>query len=538
MQPFTYERIDESTWMYVSSFLILSFFFKFNRAWSIRNLDLFLIILLAPGLLLIQSGRLEHNRFLQQQRQLEKQSLESESLESMPESDSQGTQPRPAPVINQASFQQAANATTDELPSDPIDDDLIDDDLIEIDERAVADRDMNEPGLARQRFGYFWMFGVGGLIMIRMLVDPLFVRRPNLEPNLSIGGMVFMGVSLLLFVLANLATYSPGKEDIQGARNAVKMLKLEASSETEDQDLVQRGPGYRLLYLLPVLSTFENSDQLQATGTDAASDQYRFVIASKSVAITSQVLIVLGLIMFCHYHFGSFHIGVGIATIYMLLPYTAIFTGNVLHTVPAAMMIWGLVYLRRPLVAGIFLGLATGVSYYPLFLLPLWISFYWERGSRRMLAGFLFSILLCIVGLFFTSSNLDEFVRQLQAMFAFWFPIMNNLEGIWAIGPNQIWRQPLLIGFVALCGSFAAWPAEKNIGTLVAYTAAVMAAVQFWHGFGGGLYVAWYLPLVLLVVFRPNVSGRVATVEVNEFKSIFGKRSGAAESNDAVSTVS
>jgi hypothetical protein len=32
-----------------------------------------------------------------------------------------------------------------------------------------------------------------------------------------------------------------------------------------------------------------------------------------------------------------------------------------------------------------------------------------------------------------------------------------------------------------------------------------MAATQFWHGFGGGLYMAWFMPLALLTVFRPNL---------------------------------
>jgi len=96
MQPFAYERINETTWMYVSTFLILSFFFKFNRAWSIRNLDLFLIILLAPGLLLIQSGRVEHGQFLQQQ-VVEQQDPEVES-------DSQSQNP----IVNQAGFRKAA----------------------------------------------------------------------------------------------------------------------------------------------------------------------------------------------------------------------------------------------------------------------------------------------------------------------------------------------------------------------------------------------------------------------------------------------
>ena len=492
MQPFAYEGINESTWMYVSTFLILSFFFKFNRVWSIRNLDLFLIIMLAPGLLLIQAGRLEHSQYLDKL-DVQESELRTDPLE-------QSSQP----IINQAGYRKA-NQTN--RPADR----SLDSDVVS---EADAAKEYNAPGLSRQRFGYCWMFGIGGLIMLRMLLDPLLVRRPLLEPNLSVGGMVFMGVSLLVFVLANVAVYSPADEDIEGARNALKTLRLEASSEGEDAQLIQRGPGYRLLYVLPVLSTFENSAEIHEKEIDAAANKLRYVIAAKSVAITSQILIVLGLVLFSYYHFKNFHAGVGVATIYMLLPYTAIFTGNVLHTVPAALLIWALVCYRIPIASGIFIGLATGVSYYPLFLLALWISYYWDRGWRPFLVGFFISITICIIGLFFTSVDMNDFGRQLRAMFAFWFPQMDNLEGIWALGVSKNWRLPLLVGFVALTVSFAAWPSEKNLGTLVAYTAAVMAAVQFWHGFGGGLFVAWYLPLALLVIFRPNVAGRVATKEV------------------------
>ena len=502
MHPFAYERINETTWMYVSTFLILSFFFKFNRAWSIRNLDLFLIILLAPGLLLIQAGRVENGQYLQQQ--AIEQSANPE-LDSDSQQQQQQLQEQQNPILNQAGFTKTVYLDNDPegLGSLSV-------------QRGTSELGFNEPGLATQRRGFYWMFAISGLILLRMLLDPLLLRRPVLDPNLSIGGMVFTGLSLLIFVLANVATYSPGKEDLQGAANAAKMLRREASSDIEDEQLIQRGPGYRMLYVLPVLSTFENSEELRESGTDAALNQARYVIASKSVAITSQVLIVLGLILFCHYHFGNFHVGVGIATIYMLLPYTVIFTGNVMHTVPAALLIWALLCYRIPWAAGIFIGLATGVSYYPLFLLPLWISYYWERGWRTFLIGFFISIGVCIGGLFFTSTDSVDFFRQLQAMFAFWFPLMENLEGIWALGISQMWRHPLLVAFVLLSISFAFWPSEKNIGTLIAYTSAIMVAVQFWHGFGGGLYVAWYLPLALLVMFRPNVAGRVATTEVKE----------------------
>ncbi len=497
MQPFAYERIDESTWMYVSSFLILSFFFKFNRMWSIRNLDLFLIILLAPGLLLIQSGVQIHQKFVQ-----------SQAAEQLRQGDQDRYEETP---VKRASFAQndvpVARQPLADADPEPT-----------LEEKAPASRWLVQPGLDRQRLGYLWMFVVGGLLLIRMLVDPLFERRPLLEPNLSIGGMVFLGFSLLFFVLANVATYSPAKEDLQEARNAVKLLKREVASDSEDKQLVQRGPGYRLMYLLPVLSTFRDSDELLNNDVDSAVDQYRQIVASKSVAITSQILIVLGLILFCYYHYSNFHMGVGIATIYMLLPYTAIFTGNVLHSVPAALLVWAMVCYRVPLASGAFIGLATGVSYYPLFLLALWISFYWERGWRRFLIGFFLGIGFCVLGLIFTSADAMDFFRQLQAMFAFWVPYMSGLGGIWDLGPNPIYRVPILCGYVLFCISFAAWPSEKNLGTLVAYSAAVMVGVQFWHGFGGGLFVAWYLPLVLLVVFRPNVVGRVASTEVSEFR--------------------
>jgi hypothetical protein len=242
------------------------------------------------------------------------------------------------------------------------------------------------------------------------------------------------------------------------------------------------------------------------------------VIAAKSLAIASQIFIVLALILFCHFNYKNFNVGVGTAAIYLMLPYTAMYTGHVLHCLPAALIIWAIVSFRRPWLAGILVGLATGVSYYPIFLLPLWISFYWERGVGRFLIGVLISIGICIGGLVFTSVDLLDFGHQLQAMFGFWEPRMDGLEGIWALGWSNWWRMPLLVAFVLLCGSFVAWPTEKNIGTLVSYTAAIMVAVQFWHGFGGGLYMAWYLPMILLTFFRPNLIGRVALAELRESK--------------------
>ena len=43
-----------------------------------------------------------------------------------------------------------------------------------------------------------------------------------------------------------------------------------------------------------------------------------------------------------------------------------------------------------------------------------------------------------------------------------------------------------------------------------------MLATQFWALEEGGLYVAWYLPLLLLTVMRPNLEDRVALTVLAE----------------------
>ena len=41
----------------------------------------------------------------------------------------------------------------------------------------------------------------------------------------------------------------------------------------------------------------------------------------------------------------------------------------------------------------------------------------------------------------------------------------------------------------------------------MALSAVVLIGIQFWYADQGGVYILWYLPLVLLLVFRPNLAG-------------------------------
>ena len=232
-------------------------------------------------------------------------------------------------------------------------------------------------------------------------------------------------------------------------------------------------------------------------------------VTARVVAIISQIMIVLGMALIGLRHFDNIKTGIAAATLYMLLPYTAMWTGSVTHALPGALLVWAIVAYRRPLIAGMMLGLAFGTIYYPLFLLPLWMSFYWRRGLVRFLAGAVTMVALLVVTLAITSVDAAAFVARLQQMFGIRFPIGEDVVGIWKYW-NDVYRYPILAGFVFLSLAFAIWPAQKNLGTLMSGSAALMLGTQFWHAHSGGLALAWYLPLLLLTIFRPNLEDRIA----------------------------
>lgn len=477
---FAYQQIDGTIWAFASSLLMISLFFKFNRFWSVRNFDLLLIILLAPSLIMVHKGMTMANQADtgQQSSTVLASTIQSDAPPAMPASSAWQTKPTsqpPSPETKQA-------------------------------------------GIDLQRRGFIGLFMVGAIYLIRMLLDPLLVRRPLLDPNLSLSGLIFLGICLMFLLFANIFSSKPTPEELSMVKSTISMAKREAADEADTQYLRKRGPGYQMLFLVAVISVFSDVDDADQPVINAQENIERYILVLKILAIISQSLIVAGLIFFAVQNFNSLYIGVGIASIYLMLPYTAIYTGHVEHALPSALMLWAIVCFRKPALAGIFLGLATGASYYPLFLLPLWISFYWDRGAKRFSIFFAFTIILCICSLTFTSISPSDFLQQLQKMFGFWQPLMEGLEGIWALGWDRVWRLPLLIAFVILSFSFAAWPTTKDIGILVAYSAAIMIAVQFWHGFGGGLFAAWYLPMMLLTIFRTNVAGRTAVMELAELR--------------------
>jgi len=509
---FYYQKVNPTTWVYLSSLLMIGLYFKFGRFWSVRNLDLVLLILLAPGLLIAQYGgeaRVSATRLA---------AMEAERAEATPEQPAEGSEPRsaePEPLMAPTE-PQATPAMPEESPSG-LAPQAAPSAAVAEEDTVQAQRPAESPTPAEgllesiriERLGFLWLYAISAVWLVRLLLDPTMVRRPLLEPNLTTGGLVFIGVSLFVFLMANVWTSQ--RFEVEPRKPAVLAHATGQDAEVGGrQEVLRRGPGYALLNLVPSIPTMP----LVPEGVSVTSQQRTYAIVAKVIAVLCHLAVVLGIIAIGYWHFGNTKTGAGVAALYLMLPYTAQMTGYIDHVIPAALLVWAILCYRRPLTSGMLLGLATGLVYYPLFLLPLWVSFYWRRGLMRFAIGVVVTLLGMVIALAFLPYA--SYWENVQQMFGLWRPQMEGLQGMWGLGWNPVYRIPVLAAFFALSWTLAIWPPQKNLGTLLSCSAAVMVATQFWHGYGGGLYMGWYLPLTLLTVFRPNLEDRVALAVLGE----------------------
>ena len=61
-------------------------------------------------------------------------------------------------------------------------------------------------------------------------------------------------------------------------------------------------------------------------------------------------------------------------TFYLMLPYTGLYVGQIHHVLPMTLFLGTLLAYRYPTLAGSILGMATAATYFPLFVLPIWLS--------------------------------------------------------------------------------------------------------------------------------------------------------------------
>ncbi|MDR3110928.1 MAG: hypothetical protein LBU65_14765 [Planctomycetaceae bacterium] len=309
-------------------------------------------------------------------------------------------------------------------------------------------------------------------------------------------------------------------------RNRVKPSQPLTLSQPQEHDLLAPLPASipNTITTETTLDRSDSDDQIvyESNADIELTEQHQesvtrnhFAIPLITVSVLGHLFIVLGLIFVGHCHFGSIRTGIACAMLYLLVPYTNQMIARPDHVIPAAAIVWAFVVYRRPFFAGMLISAASVLVFYPIFLLPLWFSFYWKRGWVRFLIGIVASIVILIAVLPAFPESRVHFGEHLYRIIGGTAFTTTHPNGFWQFH-NPIYRIPVIAAFLVVCTGLFLWPTHKHLATLLSCSALIMLGVQLWQPHEGGLFIAWYLPLVILTIFRPNLEDRVALATVVE----------------------
>src|SRR5262249_39905009 len=145
--------------------------------------------------------------------------------------------------------------------------------------------------------------------------------------------------------------------------------------------------------------------------------------------------------------------------------------GHWYHTWPMALMIWAIFCYRRPVLSGVFLGLASGSMFFPAWTVPVWLSYYRRRGAGRFALSLCLSAGLClgVIGSFLWLKG--EFPHLVRSAWTFpawqlWKDLPPEAYGIWKTSEWAVhwaYRIPVFIAFVAFVVATFFWPTPKNL---------------------------------------------------------------------------
>ncbi len=456
-------EVNELTWFYLSFLLIVAVYFRFTRVFSLRNFDLALLLSASPGLLFLSGFTAPAST--------ENISLNSPKVVSVAELENSAALANNVPLENNPSSRQMPIAITEDLPA-----------IVE------TPTDPNEGVKADAiALGYVWLFVVACIFLLRLFLDSYLSRRPYLGQNLNSQGLGFLCFCAFLFLMTKAITEDLPSTTAQSVANADFILSRTAT-EIDDEE-ISVGPAAPLFPAIVGL-VFED-------------------LAPKILVILSHLAVITGLWFVGRNLFGDCNLGLAMATLYQLLPCTSYNVGQVNHVLPSALIIWAFVSYRKPVVAGILLGLACGTMFFPVALLPLWAAYYGRKGAWRFTGALCVVAVILLMTLAMTSIDHDSFIRKTIGTINVPLMAIKNAQtgdGFWhGADYLSVYRWPLMTLYMIMIIVMTIWPRRRNIEVLLAQSTAAIVGTQLWYTQNGGVYLLWYFPLMLMVIFRPRL---------------------------------
>lgn len=496
--------VADIPWLLYASLLVIAVYFRFSRVLMIRNLDLILTLLIATAVVVssqyrnapwdataIAKGSETATADGSPGDSSETSSLPAENLLLAAESDVDQIAPidELMPEVSDSSEIAAAGIPSDKNPAENV-------------------GTQNAAVHPAYTWGSLALVTLTLLLIVRLIFDESLTRRPRLDQNLNQAGLTFLcipafailatGVFMKDAPVTNVIAIEHGRALLQ--RREVEVSKLPGRSEVPapTETLIAAGGA-------AVAQLSGNLPKSVSVNTGATRDTE--LLVARILVVIAHLVIVLGLLYIGRQHFASMHLGVAMACLYLLLPCTAANVHKLSHVLPAACLIWAIASYRKPTVSGVLLGLACGTLFFAVFLLPLWAMFYGRKGAVRFglsLCGIVGVLAICLMMI---SGDADSFFNRVVTS-TNWtvYRLLDDSLTISQTSVSQLLiRIPMAAIFFVMLTAMTVLPRPRNLENLLANSTALVVAAQMWYPDDIGTYVQWYLPLFLLVVFRPRL---------------------------------
>lgn len=345
------------------------------------------------------------------------------------------------------------------------------------------------------------------MLVIRLTFDESLTRRPRLEQNLNQSALKFLLIPAFSILMMGVFLKQPIPQTIESVEAGAALLERQDLVREEGEPDHTPHPTEMLLAAgaTKMAELSGRVDRSQVKPDDQMTPMEIQIV--RTLVVIAHSLVVLGLIYIGRKHFSSNQLGWAMSCLYLLLPCTAYQVNELSHVIPGACLTWAFAMYRRPVVAGILLGLACGSIFFAAFLLPLWAVFYSRKHRIRFMCSLAAVACVVLVAFALTSENTDSFVNKLVET-ANWtvYRLFNAAEPLpdAPIG-HVVLRITLAALFMVMFVALTFLPRKRNLENLLANSTALIVMAQLWYPEDVGSYVLWYLPLLLLVVFRPRL---------------------------------
>lgn len=212
-------------------------------------------------------------------------------------------------------------------------------------------------------------------------------------------------------------------------------------------------------------------------------------------------------------------LGIALAYGWAAFPYTTFVQNcNVNDTIVAAFIIWGFVLLYRLPLAGLMLGFATQIKFFPAILGPLWASFprAWRGWKNRavFVLAFAAGLAVALPVIFLGDSGFSLFLERSVK----WQAGRDSPFSIWGQHPERLADIQRLGQYLlaALAVGAYFWPPRKNLIQVAAASAALIIGFQIMQTHWFYLYIPWFFPLALIALLLSGKSRHVRPLPVGE----------------------